>query len=199
MERAKTIANIYPGNSINKQSEDYSCKRENRINKKGNKNIVRQNPFGLENHYQGDEPRQKPQTNTQRIHRASVVKVALVKIIKQICELAYNCKDYSNKADVKNNVKMNRNSAFNGRARATKNLEIKEIGLDELNGIKAKEKRRDVIQRKHHEVTYADHIESGLAAVSSENVRKSVKNQQEARDDLQQNQRPPAVVLKLMP
>lgn len=128
-----------------------------------------------------------------------MVKVALVKIIKQICELAYNCKDYSNKADVKNNVKMNRNSAFNGRARATKNLEIKKIGLDELNRIKAKEKRRNVIQGKHHEVAYADHIESGLTAVSPENVRKSVKNQQEARDDLQQNQRPPAVVLNLMP
>ena len=128
-----------------------------------------------------------------------MVKVFLVKIIKEICELAYNCKNYSNKTDVKNNIKRNWNPVFNGRTRGSKNLEVQKIGFDELNGIKAEEKRSDVIKGKHHEVTYADHVESSRAGVSTEDVRQSVKNQQKSRDDLEQNQRPAAVVFELMP
>ena len=58
--------------------------------------------------------------------------ISFIKIIKEICELTYNCKDDSNKTDVKNNIKMNRNSAFNGSTRKSENFEFQNIGFDEF-------------------------------------------------------------------
>lgn len=100
---------------------------------------------------------------------------------------------------VKNNVKMNRNSALDGSSRCTQNLELQNIRLNKLNRIKTEKKSRKIIQRKNHKVAYANHVESGLTGVAAEDVSKGIKDKKDARDELQQNQSATAVVLKLMP
>ena len=127
-----------------------------------------------------------------------MVKVSFIKIIKKVCELTYTGKNDSQKTGVKNNVEVNRHTVFDGGPRIHQNLKIKKVRLDELNRIKAEEKGRKIIERKHHKVAYSDHVESGLAAMAPEDVCKGIKNKQEPCNKLKQNQRAAAVVFKLM-
>ena len=127
-----------------------------------------------------------------------MVKVSFVKIIKKICKLTYTGKNDSQKTSVKNNVKMNRHTVFDGILRGYQNLKIQQIRFYKLNRIKTEEKGRKIIEGKNHKVAYADHVESGLTAVPSENIRKGIKNKKEACNKLQQNQSAAVVVFKLM-
>ena len=94
---------------------------------------------------------------------------------------------------------MDRNTAFYRGTGRVENFEFQKIGLNEFGRIKAEAKRRNVIKGKNHKVTYADHIVSGLAAASPEDVCHCVKNKQDAGNDLEQNERPPTVVFQRMP
>ena len=125
-----------------------------------------------------------------------MVNAFFVIIIKEIRELACDGKNYSHKANVKYDKKMNRNSAFNSGARRPKSLKRQKVGLDEFGGIKAKHERGDIIERVNHKVAYANYVEADLACVPPKDIRASVKRKQKAGDNLQQNQRAAAVFLK---
>ena len=112
MQRTDAISDIYPGNSVDKQSQDNSSQREKRINKERNKNVVLQSFFMLKKHHQRDKTWQKSKDDAQRIQDIPVIKISLVKIIEDIRKLAYYRKDNSYKANEKDNVKMHGESVF---------------------------------------------------------------------------------------
>ena len=128
-----------------------------------------------------------------------MVKILFINIVKEVGELTNDRKDNSRKAKKKHQKKMDRNTAFYRGTGRVENFEFQKIGLNEFGRIKAEAKRRNVIKGKNHKVTYADHIVSGLAAASPEDVCHRVKNKQDAGNDLEQNERPPAVVFQRMP
>ncbi len=112
-----------------------------------------------------------------------------VKIIKKVCKLACDSQNDSNNTNVKDDVKMRRNSVFYASPRHAENLEFQKVRLYELCRIKAKEKCVYVAKGVNHKVAYANNIESDLAIVPSKDKSQGVKDKQKARDELQQNQK----------
>ena len=199
MERAEPERNVHPREAVADENQGDAEQRKAEIKQERNEDIQRELFPVLQKHRENDNLRQDSQNDAQRIERASVVQVFVVEIIEKVRELADDDETEIHGAQAEDYEKMDGYPFFHGIPRRQKNRELQARLLYEFADIKTEEKRHRRIAHKNEKIAEAHHVESYRGGVPPIKVGERIRQEHKAREKFDKDERPPAVLLQLMP